>query len=1022
MPSAAKVFYLAVFGFMTVANGESSKQSSMQHDHLTCAIDPKAMVSDACVSYHTIDALNDQVYSLLQSLTQETDFFSYYRLNLFNKECPFWSDADSMCGNIACAVNTIDSEEDIPLTWRAEELSKLEGPKAGHPGREQQNQRPRDRPLQGMLGENVGESCVVEYDDECDDRDYCVPEDEGASGKGDYVSLVDNPERFTGYAGPGANQVWDAIYRENCFLKPVPELDLSPSPPASGLQAVQDFRNVLQKESKRPDILPLDNECIEKRVFHRVVSGMHASISTHLCWDYLNKTTGQWHPNLQCFKDRLHDHPERISNLYFNYALVSRAVSKLRKHLEGYTYCISDPAQDQETKEKVSLLTSTLAERPQIFDENVMFQDPSTIGLKEDFRNRFRNVSRLMDCVGCDKCRLWGKLQVNGYGTALKVLFEYDETKNGENPPLRRTELVALVNTLARISHSIAAVRSFHRAMEVSDGQVFAIPAGSTAGKSRAGVKGERRLVKDGGSTFYYEGETDEDYEYIGQERPWERPRNRRPSDGVWDDVKAEFAVVWDTYVYVLKSWYNLPKTIFELGVLEMNRLWSYWLGLPSSSFSMASVSPPKPWERAGATAGTTALSAPATATSTAMTPATTSAAPTAATSTTSTAPSLPTRPSTLSTVANQNASAYSPYGASRFGASPYGGMGGYGSYSSPYSRFGGMGSMYGGYGGYGGMYGGMGGYGGMYGGGMPGDPNDPNSLTNSFSQSTQATFQMIESIVGAFGGFAQMLESTYMATHSSFFAMVSVAEQFGNLRNTLGSALGIFTIIRWFRTLIAKITGRPPPADATALTPAAFAAFMGGRSVLPDGSPAPPRPSRKPFLMFLVALFGLPYLMGKLIKALARSQEEQRQKMMVGPNGEPTQGSLDPAKLDFCRVLYDYTPESQETNGIDLAVKKGDIVAVLSKSDPMGNASEWWRCRARDGRVGYLPGPYLETIQRKPQQQAITSGSEASSRSNTMQAQVVTGEVSAAAQKPELKGKMGDISPESFQKSAFYS
>ena len=76
-------------------------------------------------------------------------------------------------------------------------------------------------------------------------------------------------------------------------------------------------------------------------------------------------------------------------------------------------------------------------------------------------------------------------------------------------------------------------------------------------------------------------------------------------------------------------------------------------------------------------------------------------------------------------------------------------------------------------YGGYGGAYGSM--YGGMYGGmGQPGmmgvDPNDPNSLTNSMSHSTQATFQMIESLVGAFGGFAQMLESTYMATHSSFF------------------------------------------------------------------------------------------------------------------------------------------------------------------------------------------------------------------------------------------------------------
>lgn len=83
---------------------------------------------------------------------------------------------------------------------------------------------------------------------------------------------------------------------------------------------------------------------------------------------------------------------------------------------------------------------------------------------------------------------------------------------------------------------------------------------------------------------------------------------------------------------------------------------------------------------------------------------------------------------------------------------------------------YGGMGGMYGG--GMGGMYGGSpygGGMGGMYGGGM-GMPGQDQSLTQSFSQSTQATFQIIESIVGAFGGFAQMLESTYMATHSSFF------------------------------------------------------------------------------------------------------------------------------------------------------------------------------------------------------------------------------------------------------------
>jgi hypothetical protein len=32
-----------------------------------------------------------------------------------------------------------------------------------------------------------------------------------------------------------------------------------------------------------------------------------------------------------------------------------------------------------------------------------------------------------MDCIGCDKCRLWGKVQTTGLATALKVLFELDE-------------------------------------------------------------------------------------------------------------------------------------------------------------------------------------------------------------------------------------------------------------------------------------------------------------------------------------------------------------------------------------------------------------------------------------------------------------------------------------------------------------------------------------------------------------------------------------------------------------------
>lgn len=527
------------------------------------------MVSDTCVSYGEINGINDMIYTTINSLTQETDFFSYYRLNLFNRECPFWSDADSMCGNIACAVNTIDSEEDIPPTWRAEELSKLEGPKAHHPPRTIQAERPKDRPLQGELGEDVDESCVMEYDDECDERDYCIPEDEGSAGKGDYVSLVDNPERYTGYMGAGANQVWNAIYSENCFLKPVAdELDQQSlnHPPKGGLQAASDFRNVIHKEAQRVEGLPLDNECLEKRVFHRLISGMHASISTHLCWDYLNQTTGQWHPNVQCFKERLLDHPERISNMYFNYALVSRAVAKLRKHLEGYTFCTSDPVQDRETKKRVNKLTETLTTLPQIFDEKKMFQDANAVTLKEDFRNRFRNVSRLMDCVGCDKCRLWGKLQVNGYGTALKVLFEYDETKNGENPPLRRTELVALINTLGRISHSLAASRSMQRALLTGTTHMFPVHGAVPSSHHADALGNNRRVFRDGNNNFYYEGDGEDDGFVYGRgeapERyPWER-KMRNPDAGFLDDLKTEWDMIWGTVGYIWQSWMDIPRTL----------------------------------------------------------------------------------------------------------------------------------------------------------------------------------------------------------------------------------------------------------------------------------------------------------------------------------------------------------------------------------------------------------------------------------------------------------------------------
>lgn len=411
----------------------------------------------------------------------------------------------------------------------------------------------------GELGEDVGESCVVEYDDECDDRDYCVPEDESAGGKGDYVSLADNPERFTGYAGEGAQQVWEAIYRENCFSKPRSGQGESSSfggaSPFGGLsgiegkQAAMDLRSVIKEHGRQQalqtgsidDQMEFDDECLEKRVFYRVISGMHASISTHLCHDYLNQTTGKWGPNLQCYKERLHDHPERISNLYFNFALTLRAVGKLKDYVQDYTFCSGHPSEDHRTKQMISGLASALPAGPDIFDESVMFQDTELSGtgltLKEDFRNRFRNISRVMDCVGCDKCRLWGKLQTAGYGTALKVLFEFGSgDASAPKPLLRRTELVALINTLDKISSAIKAIEGF-RNMMLDEQRVTSSVATSPS---------DQPTKDDITDPDLAEAET------CAQQNRDEESL----SEIFWD----EWHRVWRVYRMVLSSWIEIPK------------------------------------------------------------------------------------------------------------------------------------------------------------------------------------------------------------------------------------------------------------------------------------------------------------------------------------------------------------------------------------------------------------------------------------------------------------------------------
>ena len=102
----------------------------------------------------------------------------------------------------------------------------------------------------------------------------------------------------------------------------------------------------------------------------------------------------------------------------------------------------------------------------------------------------------------------------------------------------------------------------------------------------------------------------------------------------------------------------------------------------------------------------------------------------------------------------------------------------------------------------------------------------------------------------------------------------------------------------------------------------------------------------------------------------------------------QPSNQPIDTSNFDFCRVLYEITPENNSsTAGIDLEAKPGDLVAVISKSGPPGDPSESWLCRAHDGRQGFLPLMALEIVRKGAQPQAQIQDGEMAKTMTTLAA-----------------------------------
>jgi ERO1-like protein alpha len=411
-----------------------------------CAADPAAL-----------RAANAALAPLLAELVS-TPFFRHFKVKL-GGECPFWAD-DGQCSLADCAVCEC-APGDVPprLARECEERGAAPDVLGACPALAD--------PAVDRGGADAARLVAVPGWKGLDNP-WMATDDDGDAAATPYsvIDLAKNVERYTGYKGEHARRVWGFIYRQDCFDG------------ADGDEARA------ASSALSPSCDPV------KRLFYRVMSGVHASITAHLADEYLvDAHAGAWGPNLALFADRLGApaHAGRVANLHFAYAFVARALHRAGPLLAAADYDDGGPSRGADE----AALARELASHPALaalcaepFDGAL----PGAGGGRERLQAAFRNVTAAMDCVGCEKCRLWGKLQVLGVASSLKVLLADGGGRGGAGAgdmaqpalTLERNEAVALVNLADRLARSVEIVGRLQARLDA--GEVPAAPVGDAAG------------------------------------------------------------------------------------------------------------------------------------------------------------------------------------------------------------------------------------------------------------------------------------------------------------------------------------------------------------------------------------------------------------------------------------------------------------------------------------------------------------------------------------------------------------
>ena len=350
--------------------------------------------SDMVYDIYSILNKNEFLSNTLDQLRQ-TLFFKIFKINL-EPDCTIFHE-QQICKSSACNIFSCNNME-VPDVWKQPSS--------------------KDEPINAKIDDPFYK-WVEKFS--LSEKQWLV-ESDVESKQGTFVNLLKNPEGYTGYRGA---HIWDAIFRENCFSDKKQQL------------------------------------CTEDKTFFRIFSGWLSNTNMQIGINYHNKETNETYLNVTMLTSKLLSHREKVDNLFFLYSLVIKAVHKAKRLILEYDYHSGNEQEDQTTLD----LLRMVYESP---GKEVEFLNEAFLETTEDFKyfmhskkltelvSRFRNISSIIDCVSCSKCRMHAKLEVFGISTMLKIMFaSVEELKTN----IMRNEVVSFINLFAKLSKTISYIK-----------------------------------------------------------------------------------------------------------------------------------------------------------------------------------------------------------------------------------------------------------------------------------------------------------------------------------------------------------------------------------------------------------------------------------------------------------------------------------------------------------------------------------------------------------------------------------